>query len=367
MSALPAAIRKQVKAAEEAHAKAYSKPDDNAGDQPDDQNLEGGNDETAQPQTPPEGVQPPPAAEARPVAVPDGQPPADASVEPPAKPSAGGEPTDAWQKRYSILKGKYDAEVPRQARQIKELKTELASVRGLLAQLNEQKPVAPAGSIETPASLEKPAQRLLKQQEIEDYGEELIGVIHRGAAEAFNPEIAALKEEIKQLKGQLGGVSQTLHSSQRDSVLDILTREVPDWKTLNEDELFLSWLDQVDTFSGEPRQVLLDRAFGSGDAARVVAFFKGYLNENAALQPPQQDEAPPARKTPSKLDDMVAPGKPKGASGGAQQGEKRTWTQKQITDFYQAVNKGKYRNQPDKQAAIERDIVAAGREGRITA
>ena len=357
MSALPAAIRKQVKAAEEAHAKAYSKSDD----QPGGQESESVNDETAQPQTPPEGVQPPPAAEAQPVVTPDEQPPTG------EEPSADGEAPGAWQKRYSILKGKYDAEVPRQARQIKELKTELASVRGLLAQLNEQKPAAPASSTETPASPEKPAQRLLKQQEIEDYGEELIGVIHRGAAEAFNPEIAALKEEIRQLKSQLGGVSQTLHSSQRDTVLDILTREVPDWKTLNEDELFLSWLDQVDTFSGEPRQVLLDRAFGSGDAARVVAFFKGYLNENAALQPPQQTGTPPARNTPTKLDDMVAPGKPKGAPGGAQQGEKRTWTQKQIADFYQKVNKGKYRNQPDKQAAIERDIVAAGREGRITA
>ncbi len=357
MSALPKSVRKQIEAAEKAHAEAYKKPDD----KPDDQNTKGGDDETAQSQTPPEGIQPPEATATQSAITPESP----AGDEPPVAGDAS--QPDAWEKRYSILKGKYDAEVPRQARQIKELKNELAGVRGLLAKLNEQKPAPPASSSEAPASPEKPAQRLLKQQEIEDYGEELIGVIHRGAAEAFNPEIAALKEEIKQLKSQLGGVSQTLHSSQRDTVLDILTREVPDWKTLNEDELFLSWLDEVDTFSGEPRQVLLDRAFGSGDAARVVAFFKGYLNENAALQPLQQDEPPPARNTSTKLNDMVAPGKPKGAPGGAQKGEKRMWTQKQIADFYQAVHKGKYRNQPDKQAAIERDIVAAGREGRITA
>ena len=362
MSALPKSVQKQIKAAEEAHAKAYSKPDEKSGDQ----NLEDANDEAAQSQTPPEGIQSPPAAEAQPVVT----PPTGEETSPAEPPADEGPPSatepDAWEKRYSILKGKYDAEVPRQAKQIKELKNELASLRGLLAQMNEQKPASSPDSSETPAPTGIPA-RLLKQQEIEDYGDELISVIHRGAQEVFNPEIAALKEEIKQLKGQLGGVSQTLHSSQRDTVLDILTREVPDWKTLNEDELFLSWLDQVDTFSGEPRQALLDRAFGSGDAARVVAFFKGYLNENAALQPPQQDPAPQPRNTQTKLDDMVAPGKPKGASGGAQQGEKRTWTQKQIAKFYHDVNKGKYRTQPDKQNAIERDIVAAGREGRITA
>ena len=351
MSALPKAVRDQIKAAEKAHAEAYSKPDEKPAVQP----VEEGDDETPQPKTPPEGVQPPEAAEAQPAVTPE---PAAGEEQP-----AGAAPeSDAWEKRYNILKGKYDAEVPRQARQIKELKGELADMRGLLAKLNEQKPAA---STDAPKPVN--STRLLKQQEIDDYGEELIGVIHRGAQEAFNPEIAALKEEISQLKSQLGGVSQTLHSSQRDTVLDILTREVPDWKTLNEDELFLSWLDQVETFSGEPRQALLDRAFKSGDAARVVAFFKGYLNENAALQPPPKDEPPPARNTSVKLDGMVAPGKPKGASDSAQKGEKRMWTQKQIADFYQAVNKGKYRNQPDKQAAIERDIVAAAREGRITA
>ena len=352
MSALPKAVRDQIKAAEKAHAEAYSKSDD----EPVVQSVEGGDDKTPQPETPPEGVQPPETTETQPAVTPEPAAGEEQSADAPSEP-------DAWEKRYSILKGKYDAEVPRQARQIKELKGELNDMRGLLAKLNEQKPAGPTDASETPIA----TKRLLKQQEINDYGEELIGVIHRGAQEVFNPEIAALKEEISQLKSQLGGVSQTLHSSQRDTVLDILTREVPDWKTLNEDELFLSWLDQVDTFSGEPRQALLDRAFKSGDAARVVAFFKGYLNENAALQPPREDPAPPSRTSATKLDGMVAPGKPKGAPGGAQKGEKRMWTQKQIADFYQAVNKGKYRNQPDKQTAIERDIVAAGREGRITA
>ncbi len=359
MSALPKSVRKQIEAAEKAHAEAYKK---------DDAKPEGEQPEVTDEQKPEEAgqeVQPQETAEAQPPVTPE-QPAAEGGDQSAAEASGKPEHDAAyWENRFKIMEGKYKSEIPRQQNQIRDLKQDLTNMRDVMAQMKQQAPAAPASDAEQKPPAGTP-QRLLKPEEIADYGDELISVIQRGAQEVFNPEVAALREEISQLKKQLGGVSQTLTTSQRDSVLDVLTREVPDWKSLNEDEMFLHWLDQTDTFSGEPRQKLLDRAFESADAARVVAFFKGYLNESAALQPPPQVSAPPARNPQTKLDDMVAPGKPKGQSGGAQKGDKRMWTQQQIAQFYQDVNKGKYKNQPDKQAALEHDIVAAGREGRIT-
>lgn len=362
MSALPKAIREQVDAAEEIHGKVYNpKPKDKPeGDpKPEASNEEpekAGHETPQETPTQAEELNQEPEEPAK-AAVPTEEPQEPAE---PAEPK--GEAPDAWQRRYEILKGKYDAEVPRMAAQIREMKGEMDGLRGLLANLQQTPPGASQATPQAPASLIDPKER-------EEYGDELISVIQRGAQEVFNPEVAGLREEIAELKRQLGGMGQTLTQTQQGTVLDRLAQEVPEWEKLNNDELFLDWLAQEDRYAGMTRQDMLDRAFKANDAARVIRFFKGYLEENAALQPAQADPAPaPARKTETTLDDMVAPGKPSGASGQvAQTGNKRTWTQKQIADFYRKVNAGKYRTRPKEQEEIERDIVAAAGEGRITA
>lgn len=357
MSALPKSVKRQIEAAEKAHAEAYKKEEE-----PKPEVVEGKKDEEGtdfeKPKEATAEVQPQAAAETGAELGDEGKP-----AEPALSLDAQPAEDPRWEQRYNILKGKYNAEVPRLQSELKALRAEMEGMRNVLAKMDEQKSAAPT----SPAAPAAPQGRLLKEEEIEDYGTEMIDVIHRGAQEVFNPELQAMRDEIKQLREQLGGMGQTLNSGKRENVLDTLTKEVPDWKTLNEDELFLHWLDQKDAFSGLPRQELLDRAFEDADAARVVTFFKSYLEENAALQPPQGAETPQPRNTSTKLDDMVAPGKPKAAPGSAQKGEKRTWTQRQIADFYRKVNAGKYRTRPEEQMKIERDIVAAGREGRITA
>jgi len=368
MSALPRKIREQIDQAEKLHKQVYEKKSD---DKPEGDKPEASKDDATkakqeqEPATQAEALSPEPAAE------PAGEPAAPAAEPAPAEPVGEQEPAatkneeDAWKKRYDILRGKYDAEVPRQAAQIRELKGQIDGLQGLLANLQQTPPAAA-----TPATPSAPATSLIDPQERAEYGEELISVIQRGAQEVFNPEVARLREELRELKSQLGGVNQTLTTTQRETVRETLAREVPEWETLNTDELFLEWLAQEDRYAGVTRQEMLDRAFKNNDAARVVRFFKGYLEENAALQPAQVTPAPTAetRNTATTLNDMVAPGKPSGASGNvAQTGNKRTWTQKQIADFYKKVNSGKYRNRPKEQEEIERDIVAAAGEGRITA
>lgn len=57
-----------------------------------------------------------------------------------------------------------------------------------------------------------------------------------------------------------------------------LDATVPNWRTVNNQKGFLSWLDHTDAFVGQSRRTLLKAAFDNNDAPRVVAIFKAYID-----------------------------------------------------------------------------------------
>jgi len=66
---------------------------------------------------------------------------------------------------------------------------------------------------------------------------------------------------------------------------------VPNYREIDRDPRWLEWLTRPDPLSGYPRQRLLDDAIVQGNAARVIAFFRGFQREAAAghhEQRPQQ-------------------------------------------------------------------------------
>jgi hypothetical protein len=269
------------------------------------------------------------------------------------------EPQKDYKHQYDVLRGKYDAEVPRLHRQVADLNSEIQNLHRTLAEM--QKPKEPDEV--------KPADRsLVTAQEIEEYGEDLVDLVGRRAQEVYAPTITELRREISELKGQLGGVTEKAAKSARDKVLDQLDQQVEDWKELNESEEFLNWLDQKDPYSGEERGRMLQLAFEANDGDRTVAFFKGFKREHAAVTPTTDDSPPPVRAPSVNLQDQVAPGKArKTATTASAQKEKRTWTRAQIAEFYSDVHKGRFRGRQDEQRAIERDIQTAMKGGRVVA
>ena len=59
-------------------------------------------------------------------------------------------------------------------------------------------------------------------------------------------------------------------------------RAVLNWREVNNDPRFIAWLDNPNPLSGCTRQQLLNEATARGDAGRVIAFFRGFLQEAAA-------------------------------------------------------------------------------------
>jgi hypothetical protein len=178
--------------------------------------------------------------------------------------------------------------------------------------------------------------------------------------------VAQRVDQVAQHSQQVGA---RVARSDQQSVLAMLETAVPNWQELNEDQGFLEWLDQVDPFSGHKRGALLNQAYKSHDGPRVVAFFNGYLKEHATVTPPAAPAAPaaPTPAAPQKrLDQLVVPGTPKTGAASTQDGSgKRVWSRAEIGSFYSEVQAGRFKGTPEQRKALEADIFAAQREGRI--
>lgn len=355
MSAIPQAVRRQAARAEQL-AKEHRAALDGAA-------------------TPPSGT--PPGAAPSAENVPPGAPPAAPSAPVPAPPAAGEE---TFQRKYQVLQGKYNSEVPRLQRMIAELQEENRATRNLLATMTStpREPAAPAAPPSPPPA---PA-RLVTDQEVQAFGADLIDVVRRVAREETAGVTTEIDRRLQPVSRRVDEVAATARTAtavvnkrSKEAVLAHMDERVPAWRTLNEDPEFLAWLEEVDPFSGQERDKLLVAAFNNFDAPRVEAFFVGYQKEHAAVTPPTPTPDPtpvpaapaaPAPGTQVKLEDMVAPGTPKPGAPRTPDGtDKRVWMRKEISEFYRAVNSGKFRGTTEQRKAMEADIFAAQAEGRI--
>lgn len=215
------------------------------------------------------------------------------------------------------------------------------------------------------AAIPQPAQRVLTDEERSTYGDELINTMKRAAQEAVQPELTRLQAENDRLARQA-----TQQAKQRMYV--DLSNAVPEWRTVNKDPRFLAWLALPDVYANQVRKSLLNAALQAADANRVVAFFKGFLAEEQATghvpvpQPTAADPSAPTRIAAVSLATLSAPGVAVPASGGTQVPDaKPVYTHKQISQFYRDKTTGRWAGREAEAAAIELDIIAAGREGRV--
>lgn len=326
--------------------------------------------EQGAPSPAPEGEAPPPAGEqAAPPAAADQQ----FSGAPAGEPAGeGGEEAAGadWEEKYRTIAGKYSSEVPKLHKQVKELQDKLDNMRNLFARMEDhyrtgqQPPVQAAPQVAPQGTPQGTPEPLLSVEEVEEYGDDLIDVMGRAGKAAVSPELAALRQELAQLKAQMGSVSQHVVKSEREQMFDILTKEVPDWRRINESQEFLDWLAQPDPYSGFMRQEMLDHASGVNDATRIINFFRGFLRESNAVAPTSQTGSRQAKRN---LEDMVTPGAGRSGTVSAPKGAERNWSQRDIASFYRDVRDGKYKNDPKQKDAIERQILKAVNEGRVTA
>jgi hypothetical protein len=257
---------------------------------------------------------------------------------------------------------------------LSDIRQQLTNTQTILASLN-QRNADPEGKVGAPAT---PPQRLVQDEEITAFGADLHDFIKRTAVEAVAPKF---EEGISSLDQRLSRAESVAQNAQAQAarveevgLFDLLVTEIPDWEVQNKDPLFLSWLEEVDPYTGAQRGSLLTQAFERHDGPRVVALFQGFKNENAAVTPQPTIPAPAEvipTPEPQSLEGLVAPGTPKSGidSGAPNDAEKRVWTQPMIAQLYAQINEytKKGKSAPDELKRLEADLIRGQGEGRVQA
>jgi len=331
--ALPRQVEEQLKQTEELEKQLY------------------GEQELADPNKPQAFVeQPQVTQEAEPVEAPEevlAQPEDDADVEEVSQPKAEeAKKTDEirkWEQKYKTLQGMYDAEVPRLHSQVKEL---TAKVESLTAATEK----AQAAKQEAQEQL-----RLVTDEDVKEFGEDLIDVQRRVAREVaaeFRAELDALKEENESLRKMASSTDSKVSTA---SFEQRLHRLVPDFDQVNTSPEWIDWLNEVDPLLRGPRMTVAQQAYESGDA-EAVAYYVDLFKQSQA---PVEVEAP--KKAKAELERQIQPSR-SASSNAAPSSKGATYTQADIQNMFTRIAK---MGATEEARKLEAEIDAAFMEGRV--
>lgn len=277
--------------------------------------------------------------------------PADTSTPPAAEvtPTTPVEPRndeETWEQRYKTLAGMYKAEVAR------EINAQMAEARraiqNLQSQLDAQERKEPVSGND----------KLVTDQDVDKFGDDLIDLQRRVAREVaaeFTSAINNLTQENAQLREQMsrqGSQVQSLSFEQQ------LATSVPDFRQINADARWVSWLNEIDPMIMAPRRVVAQQAFDEGNVEAIghyVALFKSTL----AQPTPQIDRQ-------SELARQVTPSRSASASAASTQSAK-VYTNADIERMFAKVRDHSIAQRHEQAAKLEAEINAAYMEGRVRA
>jgi TolA-binding protein len=337
-SNLPAAARRQVKEANRLIAELNARP----GEVPQNTNVQvGGRRAEWIP-----GSTAPPAAPAPAAAAPG--PNAQPVVAPPAV-----DPLVAAEHKFNVLAGKYNAETSRLGGAVQALQAENAALLARVA--------APAAAPAPARAEDQFDTSMVSAKERTEYGEELIQMMARIAKANGGAETKRLQDELNAMRGTVQQTQQIGTRALQERVWQQLDNQVPEWRTINVSQQFVDWLEIPDIMSGVARKHGLTQAFGVGDGTRVAGIFKRFIEEDSRARSTAPAPAHQAQVDPATL---IAPGSPRGTGGEAPNSASgEIWTEQQIDDFYSRVQRKRIK--PEEAAAIEAQILAAVRDGRV--
>lgn len=356
-NALPKAVQEQISKADELYKSLYEQSEESA-------------EESAKE---PADEQPTKPAEQEP----------EQKVEPVKEPAKEPAKDSGFEHKFNVLKGKYDKEVPRLHRQLRDAERRNSELSEQITALR-----ATVEGLKTAAAEPEPQPSPITDEERDQFGPDLIDliqrVVHSETGVILDKSLKPVKQQMEQVNEKVAKTNESVALSAREQMLKDLTDAVPNWRKQNEDEGFLEWLDETDPYSGKQRAELLAEAYNANNTDRVVALFKGFQKENAVVTPSDQQPQTPAEEQPAKdekgkqegqeqpdgLSELVAPGTPKTGSAGAQnESGKKIWTQREIQEFYayknEFIKRNPERELPENIVRLERDLFDANKEGRI--
>ena len=222
------------------------------------------------------------------------------SYDDPDQPPPDEPASDDYRKRYeklleqherlvhsnTVLRGKYESEVPRMAAEIRELK-------GQLQQLEQQERQPPAGNTEAPApAAESETVEKIKEALLDEYPSDVVENLDkmiRSIVQSSVPQKGnASDQQIEQLQGQVTRAMNALREQ-------TLTTLVPDWKEIQaqEGDAWVKFLQHRDPVSGRERNDFLQEAWDNHEIQRAAEIFNLYKRERDASRASNRGSEPP--------------------------------------------------------------------------
>lgn len=257
--------------------------------------------------------------------------------------------TDPWETKFKVLKGKYDAEVPRLSQQVREL---MQANQNMMAQMEEFKT--------SRAQADVPS--LVTDADKEAFGADLIGMTERVAKQqmlAMKHELDKVSRQYEQLKSKMERTETNVQVTAEDTYRMNLTQLVPNWSEINESTAWLEWLEEVDPVFGTQRQAALNRAFEALDARATAAIFQAFMRTQIPAEPVK-----PVKSPKDELQRQVAPSRSRAAvTPPTDEWASKIWTAHEIEHFYNDQRKGVYSLADADRIAAEIDRAVA--QGRV--
>ena len=291
----------------------------------------------------------------------DDQPVEESAVPSPAKADDERVPEETVLQKYKTLQGMYNAEVPRLHQQNRELNQRLQQLEQLLASVSTQQKESSRASAPVVA-------KLVTDADIEEYGDsiDMMRKVSREEVGSVASRLSKIEEALNSLQSsvvpQIQEVSKRQAASSEQQFWSDLSNAVPNWRDINDDQDFQSWLLEVDQLTGISRQTYLEDAQRQLDSRRVANFFSTWMNITGRAAVAQSADRSP--KPQSELEKQVTPGRSRN-TGTPANSKGKVWSAADITKFFDDVRTGKYHGREQERDRTERDIFAAQRENRI--
>lgn len=311
-----------------------------------------------------------PAAPAPPPAAPAAVQPGDPAAIPPAPapapaPAPSAQPTTTEAELHRLQQ-----QVLTEAGRNAARDAENAELRGRLAALQE---TLAAQQRATPAPAPAPAPSLITDEDRKDFGEDMIDFVQRMIRHTLGNtltqivgRITAMENTLRQTTQQASAAAKSTEQLAFEKYIGALDAAVPGWRQTNDEQGFVDWLKNRDTFSRKTRHELLAAAHAEADADTVAEFFRAYWKEKGtAPAPAPAPSTPPSAPATPPVDPatLVAPTASNAPPPAANPRGGKVWTQAEIEQVYD--DRMKKRIDPVEFARLEKEIEAAVLEGRV--
>lgn len=182
-------------------------------------------------------------------------------------PEVATELKEKLQHQFDVLKDQYNAEVPRLAFELAETNKRNAELQG---QLDEAK--KPKEEPKPPEGEEKIKTFQKEYPEIYEGASSLMKQLITEAKGDFSKDISDIKKDVKEVRGETGRTQKQLFLDALDGDPEV----GKEWRKINQEDGFFSWLQNKAPYGGKKMHDLLMDDWNGMDVEATLEFFKDY-------------------------------------------------------------------------------------------